>query len=237
MGGFYSTVSSKMEDSERPRKLQKTGHEEEEGVPEETEQAGQTGQTAKPGQTQPSQGHEGQEEPSVSTSPTDLPIPTHDANGHPLSKNQLKKLRKEAQWRASRATRRKFRKEKEKARKQRRRAALHDAIAKGEVPASAAAETARRDAKRHNQKDQRVQLPVSIVLDCGYDDLMLDKERISLSSQIARCYSDNSRAKFRAHLFVSSFDKKLKERFDTVLCGHYRNWKGTVTTGRLPNAY
>src|SRR5947207_7933328 len=55
---------------------------------------------------------------------------------------------------------------------------------------------------------------------------MMDKERISLAAQITRCYSDNGKSPFRTHMVISSFGGKLKERFETVLSGQYRSWKG-----------
>ena len=54
---------------------------------------------------------------------------------------------------------------------------------------------------------------------------MTDSERVSLGTQITRCYSTNRAAKFRLHLGVCSFDGKLRERFDSKL-EHYRGWKG-----------
>jgi tRNA (guanine9-N1)-methyltransferase len=57
---------------------------------------------------------------------------------------------------------------------------------------------------------------------------MVEKERISLGSQLTRCYSDNHRAPFQAHLLISSWGGRLKERFDTVLSKHHESWKGTT---------
>ena len=59
---------------------------------------------------------------------------------------------------------------------------------------------------------------------------MTEKERMSLGSQVTRCYSDNHKATFQAHLYISSWGGKLKERFDTVLEKHYYNWKGVKFT-------
>ncbi|KAI5289943.1 tRNA (guanine(9)-N(1))-methyltransferase [Ascosphaera aggregata] len=144
-----------------------------------------------------------------------------DAVDQPLSKNQLKKLRKQERWEAGRLERKQKRKEKEKERKKRKRAARQEAIKNGEIEA---------DVTKRMRSQTSLQLPISIILDCNYDDLMIDKERVSLSSQLARCYSDNGRSRYRCHLFVSSFNKKLKERFDTVMHKHYQNWKNVVFT-------
>jgi tRNA (guanine9-N1)-methyltransferase len=73
---------------------------------------------------------------------------------------------------------------------------------------------------------QFIQLPITLVLDCGFDDLMNDQERKSLGSQITRSYSDNHRAPYQTHLTVSSFGGHLKKRFDGLLEGQYHAWKG-----------
>ncbi|KAG9728653.1 hypothetical protein KCU59_g13688, partial [Aureobasidium melanogenum] len=69
-------------------------------------------------------------------------------------------------------------------------------------------------------------LPITLLIDCDFDNLMRDNERISLGGQLTRCYSDNKNAPFRAHLAVCSFNGKLRERFDGVLNKSYQNWKG-----------
>lgn len=150
-----------------------------------------------------------------------------------MSKHQLKKIRRQEQWEAGRDSRKAKRKEKVAARKERRRAEAKnnsDAAAAAAEEGGEGNEKAITDdnntttAKRKQQ--QSVSLPLTIVLDCSFDDLMLDKERTSLSSQLTRSYSDNSRAPYRAHMVVSSFDKLLKQRFETVLAKTHENWKG-----------
>ena len=71
-----------------------------------------------------------------------------------------------------------------------------------------------------------VRLPLTFLIDCSFNDLMLTAEIKSLSSQITRCYADNQKSTRRVHLAVSSFDGALKERFEGTLSGQYRNWKG-----------
>ncbi|EFW14038.1 tRNA m(1)G methyltransferase domain-containing protein [Coccidioides posadasii str. Silveira] len=163
---------------------------------------------------------------------------TGDEVAPALSKNQLKKLKKLERWEAGREWRKEKRKEKMKARKERERAAKAQAAAEepSEAPegeeqgdgSPAGRITLRQLRKRDNGRS--VVLPITLLLDCDFDDLMLDKERKSLASQITRSYSDNSRSKYRAHLVVSSFNKMLKERFDTVLAKQYERWKGVTLT-------
>ncbi|KAG7009146.1 hypothetical protein G7Y79_00003g010140 [Physcia stellaris] len=124
----------------------------------------------------------------------------------PLSKNKLKKLKRDQQWEAGRELRKKIRKEKLKEKKLKKRAAREEAAP---PPPSAA-----------------IDEKVTIVIDCGFDDLMQVHERKSLGSQVTRCYSDNHKAPYQAHLVISSFGGHLKERFDTLLSGNHRSWKG-----------
>jgi tRNA (guanine9-N1)-methyltransferase len=162
----------------------------------------------------------------------------------PLSKNQLKKLKKKQEWEDGREQRKVHRKEKDKARKERRReeiiqqiTAEEEAAASGaNIPATLDADgnpqdpTAARAPKLAGRKHAGLpgsqQVPVTFIFDCDFDDLMLETELTSLGSQLTRCYSDNRKGTFRAHLAVSSYGKRLKERFDGVLEGQHKNWKG-----------
>ena len=154
----------------------------------------------------------------------------------PLSKNQLKKLRKREEWEAGRDYRKAKRKQKTQERKARKREATDQEIqllqqqspstkapdgeGRSKIAKAMQAATATATSRR------RTLLPITILIDCGFDELMMEKERISLGSQLTRAYSDNHRAPYQAHLVISSWGGLLKERFDTVLNKHYLNWKG-----------
>ncbi|KAB8073715.1 guanine-1-methyltransferase-domain-containing protein [Aspergillus leporis] len=141
-----------------------------------------------------------------------------------MSKNQLKKLRRREHWDAQKDLRKSLRKEKTAAKKQRRRAALDEARKEGGK--EAAAELLKTWMPNRQKFKQSTLLPITMIIDCGYDDLMLEKERISLSAQLTRSYSDNRGAPYRSHLVFSSFNKLLKERFDTTLAKTHHQWKG-----------
>ena len=148
-----------------------------------------------------------------------------------ISKNQLKKLKKKEKWEAGREWRKEKRKEKLQAKRERERAAKAE-LAKN--PDAAEGQDGAKHCRRSLTKESRGRstlVPVSFILDCDFDDLMLDKERISLASQLTRCYADNSKARYRSHLVFSSFGGQLKERFDTVLNKQYEKWKGVTFTG------
>lgn len=138
-----------------------------------------------------------------------------------MSKNQLKKQRRYEQWAATKEHRKEKRKEKLAEKKQRKREELEEAKRQGTGDELLRARLAEKLKKKNSTL-----LPVTFVVDCSFDDLMTDKEIVSLGSQVTRCYSDNSKAVFRSHLVVSSFEKMLKERFDTVLAKVHENWHG-----------
>jgi tRNA (guanine9-N1)-methyltransferase len=187
---------AKMEGEERPQKMRKLSRDHEESQAEsvatkndsnapENEDAAQP-VTEENTATQETANAETAAAPAVQSA---APAAT-DGQNPPLSKNQLKKLRKKQEWEEGGE----------------------------EQPTPAEAK------QRHIQRP--VQLPVTIILDCDFDNLMRDNERVSLASQITRCYSDNKNSKFRAHLTISSFGGHLRERFDGLLNGVYKSWKG-----------
>lgn len=143
---------------------------------------------------------------STTTAETDAP------SNPPLSKSMQKKLRKQAEWDAKKEDRKIWRKEKNQAKKERKREEKRS----------------NPDAWKEKQKQwvKPTMLPITLLIDCDFDNLMRDNERISLGGQLTRCYSDNKNAPFRAHLAVCSFNGKLRERFDGVLNKSYQNWKG-----------
>ncbi|KAF2827379.1 hypothetical protein CC86DRAFT_348797 [Ophiobolus disseminans] len=139
-----------------------------------------------------------------------------------LSKNQLKKRRRHEQWEAGREDRKVKRKEKAKERKERKREVWKEQNAdeNGNVPRMPPARLPRHFAGKGTQ------VPITVIFDCNFEDLMYDHELKSLGLQITRCYSDNRKAKYRTHLALSSFGGKMKERFDGVLAQQHTNWKG-----------
>ena len=150
-------------------------------------------------------------------------VNSQQPHNHPdptLSKSQQKKLRKKAEWESKREERKVVRKEKLLAKRARKREA------KEQQQQQHAETTAPTETKPQQPTSRPVQLPITIVIDCDFDDLMRDNERISLASQITRSYSDNKNSLFRAHLTICSFGGKLKERFDTVLSHNYLSWRG-----------
>jgi tRNA (guanine9-N1)-methyltransferase len=140
-----------------------------------------------------------------------------------LSKNQLKKQRRHERWESGREDRKLKRKEKAKEKKERRReewAAAHQPDENGNIPALPSNRPSR------NTAGAGTQVPITVIFDCSWEDLMFDAELKSLGLQITRCYSDNRKAKYRTHLAVSSWGGKMKERFEGILGNQHTSWKG-----------
>lgn len=160
-----------------------------------------------------------------------------------LSKSQLKKLKKKQQWEDGREARKAKRKDKMQQKRARRRADYEEKHAHGDEDKTAISDSV-KEAQEKKPHVKATQLPITFVFDCQFDDLMNDNERISLGSQLTRCYSDNRKSRFRAHLALSSFGGKLKERFEGILDSHHLNWHGVrflneniVETAELAKAW
>ena len=149
-------------------------------------------------------------------------------NEPPLSKNKLKKLKRDREWEENREKRKVRRKEKLQEKKQRKRIARENNATATETTVDAGMNDNPPKPKeaKVNKYRHGAQVPITLMIDCGFDNLMVDTERTSLCSQLTRCYSDNCKAPYRAHLAVSSFGGHLKDRFDSILSGQYRSWKG-----------
>ncbi|KAJ4384574.1 tRNA (guanine(9)-N(1))-methyltransferase [Didymella sp. IMI 355093] len=140
-----------------------------------------------------------------------------------ISKNQLKKQRRHERWESGREDRKLKRKEKVKEKKERRReawAAEHPPDENGNIPNLPSTRPSR------NTAGAGIQVPITVVFDCSWEDLMFDAELKSLGLQITRGYSDNRKAKYRTHLAVSSWGGKMKERFEGILGNQHTSWKG-----------
>ncbi|KAL5594324.1 hypothetical protein BROUX41_001266 [Berkeleyomyces rouxiae] len=165
--------------------------------------------TAEPIGTDPQDG----QQPAVVAGETDVATP-------PMSKNQMKKLKRKLAWEEGAEERKHQRRVKQKLRKERRRndhqAQVAQAIAEGRDPA---------ELNTRVQRRSPVKVPISLIVDCDFEQYMADKELISLSSQITRSYSENKKASFRSHLVMSSWKGKLRERYETVFADQFKYWK------------
>ncbi|KAF2650744.1 hypothetical protein K491DRAFT_608249 [Lophiostoma macrostomum CBS 122681] len=202
-----------MESEERPSKMRKLSHDR--GVAAVKEAEGPA--PAEDSKTEDitkdianeQKSDSGEDDDDAADPHTCIEVPENGEVVPKLSKNQLKKQRRLEKWEAGREDRKVKRKEKIQAKKQRRR---EEGVTKPARPL------------RHGPTPGNV--PITVVFDCDFEDLMFDNELKSLGLQLTRCYSDNRKAKYQAHLAISSFGGKLKERFDGILAKQYTSWKG-----------
>ncbi|OTB01968.1 hypothetical protein M426DRAFT_323054 [Hypoxylon sp. CI-4A] len=142
-----------------------------------------------------------------------------------LSKNQQRKLRRQQHWEAKKKEKRYQRKER---RREKNKIEHFKKAAEIEAEKAAAAAEGRDPILPEPPKrgpKTVAQVPVSIIIDCQYEEYMQEKELVSLASQITRCYSDNRNAPFPVHLSISSYGGKLKERYEKTLKNQHLNWK------------
>lgn len=145
----------------------------------------------------------------------------NDSTKIKMSKSQLKKLRKKAEWEAGKEWRKQHKKEKEKAKKAKvaeEKAAL---LAQGILPEP-----------KKGPPPLPIPVPVTVMIDCDFDKYMLDKEIMSLGQQVTRSYSDVKNGRYRANMVVSSFGGRMKERYETVLNNYHLGWKGVGFTDK-----
>lgn len=142
----------------------------------------------------------------------------------PLSKNQLRKLKRRKLWEDQREDRKEKRKEKRHNKQERKRIERETEIAQAAEEGREPVLNQQRERNRNPQT--KTPVPVTVILDCQFEEYMFEKEQISLSSQVTRCYSDNRMATHPINLCISSYGGKMQERFETTLKNHHQKWKG-----------
>ncbi|KAF3920730.1 hypothetical protein AA313_de0207248 [Arthrobotrys entomopaga] len=158
-------------------------------------------------------------------------------NGDPaitvLSKNQQKKLLKKQKWEESRESRRALRREKTAAKRVRQREAREAAITNPRDAATdpnATVTKRRKNNRKLERKSKR--LDIKCIVDCSFDDYMMDKEVASLGAQISRCYSDNRVAKFSMNLWITCVDKRLHSHLSLMHGEKWKSWRKITITGK-----
>ncbi|KAL5337342.1 guanine-1-methyltransferase-domain-containing protein [Aspergillus crustosus] len=202
-----------MEEEERPRKIQKLDVDE----ANESEPL-MTGAIAEAQNEIPEQADNQNETAAAITEKDHTPNESETT----ISKRQRRRQLQREQWESERELRKVKRKEKVAAKKERKRAAWQEAKDQGK---DTRVELQKLFPKA-NRYVSSTRLPLTLIIDCGFDDLMMTKERVSLAQQLTRSYSENHKSTYNAHMVISSFDKILKERFETVLHKTHENWKG-----------
>lgn len=136
-----------------------------------------------------------------------------------ISKNAWKKLQKKRKWEDQKEEWKARRKEKKVAARRR----------KAESKGIEGHDNNTKSAKKIIPQSQ-IPSNVEVIMDCEFDNLMSDKEIVSLSNQITRCYSAMRHSTHEVKLRVSSFNKRLRERFENTL-PDYTKWKNICFEG------
>ncbi|RLV92992.1 Peptide-N [Spathaspora sp. JA1] len=138
-----------------------------------------------------------------------------------MSKSEWKRQLKMQKWEESKEQYREFQRAKKKAQRQRSR----------ERKRNISPENEEEETNYHSIKKSRVllgkQIPtdVNIIFDCEFDELMNQREIVSMSNQITRSYSARRHCQYDLKLQIMSFNKNLKKRFDNDV-SQYKLWKG-----------
>lgn len=148
-----------------------------------------------------------------------------------ISKNQLRKLKRQKLWEERRQDRKVQRKEKRhektaRNRLERQEKAAELAQAEGIDKDEAMKRIVTLEKQNNKRNKQAYAVPMSLIIDCDFEKYMQDNELVSLGSQITRSYSMNKQGDYQAHIIISSWGGKLKERFETVLKNTHKNWRG-----------
>ncbi|CAG5108249.1 Similar to trmt10a: tRNA methyltransferase 10 homolog A (Drosophila melanogaster) [Cotesia congregata] len=125
-----------------------------------------------------------------------------------ISKNQLKKIKKKEKWLAHKSEKRL--KERLKAKEKRAFARAHN-INLG---------PSRKSLKKCTMENSSCKLTITI--DMGFDDLMIEKDIAKLIKQILRCYTLNRRAPAPIQFSLTNFNNKSKEQMEKH--NGYEHW-------------
>ncbi|KAL1862946.1 tRNA (guanine(9)-N(1))-methyltransferase [Diaporthe australafricana] len=145
-----------------------------------------------------------------------------------ISKNQLKRLKRQKLWDQRKEDRKALRKDKKHEKKNRIRLERDEEatkLAEAQGIDKSAALNQIRAASQKAPKPKAV-VPVSLIIDCDFEKYMREPELVSLGAQITRSYAMNKAGQYQAHILVSSWGGFLKERFATVLNNTHLNYKG-----------
>eukprot|EP00040_Diaphanoeca_grandis_P026879 m.151515 g.151515 ORF g.151515 m.151515 type:complete len:413 (-) comp30765_c0_seq1:72-1310(-) len=130
-----------------------------------------------------------------------------------ISKNQLKRMKRDAQWDAKRGERIEKRKRKLREKKARDAAEKQKLLEQGVAPPPR---------KPTVQKDPSKFLKQRVAIDLDFDKYHQLNDIKKLVSQVMRCYASNRRSEHPLQLLLTSLHGRVRERFD-VLNG--KNWK------------
>ncbi|KAL6951022.1 hypothetical protein ACO0QE_000314 [Hanseniaspora vineae] len=137
-----------------------------------------------------------------------------------MSKSQWKKICKRKQWESEKDVYREQLRQKRMEKRHARKSKIQEYLQKGEPIPDHLKRKTRRPAVEQQDSGMK------IIMDCAFDELMNDKEIISMSNQITRSYSANRNFSYFADIEIASFNKRLKQRFEGKLANtRFMEWK------------
>ncbi|KAF8165668.1 guanine-1-methyltransferase-domain-containing protein [Crassisporium funariophilum] len=146
----------------------------------------------------------------------ELPTDGSQEEPKPMSKNALKKAAKAEKFAALKLERR----AREKVAKKEKKRQTAEKRAAGELDDE-------EEEKKRRAKRPKLQFGGTVVVDLGFDDMMNDKEIVSLCSQLAYTYSVNRQASFPFSLIYTSLNGRTYDRLESMGDAGYKRWTNT----------
>ncbi len=142
-----------------------------------------------------------------------------DTNGPILSKNQLKKMKRKEKWENEKETRKKIKKEKEKEKRKKK----NELISKQSQDKPV--EIIMKEPKKLWEEKLKLKMEngIKICIDCDFENLMTEKEIISMSRQITEIYSRNKKSTNPFMIILLGLGDKL---FDYLRKNGFEKWLG-----------
>jgi tRNA (guanine9-N1)-methyltransferase len=134
----------------------------------------------------------------------------------PISKNQMKKIKRQEQWESKKEKIKERNKMKKKEKKKTKQLLNEDKETEKKI-----------DLLPRKEWEElfinKVKNGIKIIIDCGFEELMNEKDIISMSRQITQCYSTNRKSKTPFNLIIYDIGEKLLEHLQK---NNHENWLG-----------
>lgn len=143
----------------------------------------------------------------------------------PMSKKAQKKAAKAARMAEFKLERRAREKEAKKRKRKERAEAERERRGIGDVDEEGDEQQRTKRQKLGRSSAQQTTFNAKVVVDLGFDDMMIDKEIVSLTSQLAYTYGANRRASHPfSGLIFTSLNGRTKARLDSMNDSSYKRW-------------
>ena len=122
-----------------------------------------------------------------------------------LSKRQIKKMKQREEWESTKDVRKKIKKEKEREKRKKKNELIN------KINQEKQEEKLMKEPKKQWEEKliQKMETGIKICIDCDYEDLMTDKEVISLCRQITEIYSRNRKSSNPFSIILIDLGEKL----------------------------